>query len=245
MEMFLMKIRRQDDPEGLPYWEKFEVPHEFGMTVARALESIGELIDHSEVSGVSPVCFDHACNKGVCGSCTMLINGKVALACKTRIDDLSSPITVSPLTKFSVVRDLKVDRDRLADAFEKCMLWVELDDYELRSVDVEGAASGDAVDYEGCVMCGACLEACPQVSDRSAYIGAYAFGNMMAFCNTPHGKRDEDVRLAHAAERGGVSDCAGVMNCERVCPSGIELSKAIGTLNFKSMAGSLRRYFRG
>jgi succinate dehydrogenase / fumarate reductase iron-sulfur subunit len=106
MENIVLKVKRQDDPDGLPYWERLDVPYEYGMTVAAALVASGRSPATANGAATAPVACDISCMEGTCGSCMMLINGKLMLACRTFVDDLASPITLAPIEKFPVDRDL-------------------------------------------------------------------------------------------------------------------------------------------
>ena len=63
----------------------------------------------------------------LCGACTMLINGVARQACSTLIDSLEQPITLAPLTKFPLVRDLKVDRQKLFEHLKRVHAWIDID----------------------------------------------------------------------------------------------------------------------
>ena len=71
--------------------------------------------------------WDAACLEEVCGSCTMNINGKVRMACSALIDKLEQPITLEPMRKFPLVRDLAVDRTRMFEALKRVKAWIQLD----------------------------------------------------------------------------------------------------------------------
>ena len=71
---------------------------------------------NSEGKKVRPVVWECNCLEDVCGTCTMVINGKTRQSCSALIDKLMQPITLQPLSKFPVVRDLAVDRSRMFEA---------------------------------------------------------------------------------------------------------------------------------
>ncbi len=71
---------------------------------------------------VSPVTWDSNCLEEVCGSCTMVINGKVRQACTALVDNLEKPISLEPMSKFPVVRDLQVNRSRMFENLKKVKL---------------------------------------------------------------------------------------------------------------------------
>jgi succinate dehydrogenase / fumarate reductase iron-sulfur subunit len=174
----------------------------------------------------------------------MIINGRVRLACATLIEELEDPVTLMPLGKFPVVRDLVINRDSMLASMGRCELWLDVDDYELRSGELFSQDGDGQNRFEGCIFCGACLEACPQYCDRSRYMGAFVFGNMASLNLSTAGRKTSEKRFLLSAARGGVADCAGVSNCDMVCPAGIELSSAIGEINRSAISSSMKNYFR-
>src|SRR5215467_15603900 len=114
----LIKIKRQLTPDSKPVWEEFEVTHKPGMNVTSALMEIAANPVTRDGKKTTPVTYDSNCLEEICGSCAMLINGKAAMACSALVDKLTGPnkdqtITLAPLSKFPVVRDLSVDRSVL------------------------------------------------------------------------------------------------------------------------------------
>jgi len=248
MDTILFKIKRQDDLDGLPYWEKFELPFHPGMTVASALRSIGENPSTSEDNRTSPVVFEASCLEGVCGSCTMLINGQVRQACRMNVEDLDQPIVLEPMTKFPLVRDLEVDRSRMFDVLDSFACRVDIDGLhhvEEAPVRISRSRMRDMERFLGCIMCGACVEACPQVNERSPFVGAFIFGHALALNMHPAGADGTGEMLGALAERGGIADCAGAGNCTEVCPSGVTLTEAAGRLGPVAARSSLRKFLWG
>jgi succinate dehydrogenase/fumarate reductase-like Fe-S protein len=75
-------------------------------------------------------------------------------------------------------------------------------------------------------------------------MGAFVFGNMASLNLSTAGRKTSEKRFLLSAARGGVADCAGVSNCDMVCPAGIELSSAIGEINRSAISSSMKNYFR-
>lgn len=248
MDTILLKIRRQDDPGDLPYWEKFEVPYEDGMTVAGALQVIRGAPRSVDGNPASPVVCDISCMEGVCGSCTMVIGGRVRLACQTFVDDLRQPIVIEPLSKFPVVRDLRVDRGGMLEALGRCGCSVELDglfDARTPISRVSRSGAGKIEPYAGCILCGACVEACPQTNERTSFDGAFLAANIIAINMHPSGRGGASERLSGLLRDGGIADCAGVGNCEIVCPMGLALHGATSLAGEMAAKRSIREFFKG
>lgn len=248
METVLLKIRRQDDPGDLPYWEKFEVPYEDGMTVAGALLAIRGTPQAADGNPASPVACDISCMEGACGSCTMVIGGCVRLACRTFVDDLRQPIVIEPLSKFPVMRDLRVDRSGMLHVLGRCDCSVELDGLFDTREPISRISRREAQGiepYAGCILCGACVEACPQANERTGFDGAFVAAHIIALGMHPSGRDGACDRLSGLLQKGGVADCAGVGNCEIVCPMGLALQGAMGLASEMAARQSIREFFKG
>jgi len=110
-----LKIKRQKSPYEKSYWEEFEVPYSPDMNVISALTEIQKNPVNKKGENTTPVVWDCSCLEEVCGACSMIINGVPRQACSALIDNLEQPITLEPLIKFPVVRDLFVDRQKMFD----------------------------------------------------------------------------------------------------------------------------------
>src|SRR5829696_5523641 len=129
-----IRIRRQDGPGKDGYWEEFDVPHRPNMNIISCLQWIAAHPTTVEGKATTPPVWDSGCLEEVCGACTMLINGKTRQSCSALVDKLEQPITLEPMTKFPLVRDLWVDRQRLFDDLKRARAWVPIDGtYDLGS----------------------------------------------------------------------------------------------------------------
>ena len=114
-----LKIKRQDKPSSKIYWQEFKVPYKERLNVIACLQDIQRNPTTQVGESVNPVTWDSNCLEETCGSCTMLINGKVRQACTALIDSLEQPVVLEPMSKFPVVRDLQVDRSRMFENLKK------------------------------------------------------------------------------------------------------------------------------
>src|SRR6201984_2230392 len=160
----IVKIKRQVSPQGTPYWEEFALHWRPSMNVIICLRDIAEDPITRDGKRTTPISYDSNCLEEVCGSCAMLINGKARMACSALVDKLDQPITLEPMSKFPVVRDLAVDRQRLFDDLKRVKAWVPIDG----TCDLgPGPAMPRRLQerrypLSRCISCGCCLEACPQ-----------------------------------------------------------------------------------
>ena len=112
-----VRVLRQDGPGQPAYWERHQVDYEENMNVISVLQKIAAQATTVEGKAVTPIAWDCGCLEEVCGSCTMLINGRVRQSCSALVDRLleenGAEIALQPMSKFPVIRDLMVDRSRL------------------------------------------------------------------------------------------------------------------------------------
>ena len=120
------KIKRQMDRTSRPFWEDFEVPYRAGMNVIIALLDIAKNPVTKSGKKTTSIAWDCNCLEEVCGACTMVINGKVRQSCSALVDKLEQPIRLEPMSKFPVVRDLKVDRQFMFDALKRVKAWIPI-----------------------------------------------------------------------------------------------------------------------
>ena len=129
-----LHIRRQDGPTEAARWEIFAVPKRPNMNVISCLQYIAAHPVTVEGKQTTPPVYDSGCLEEVCGSCTMLINGKSRQSCSALVNKLGDTITLEPMSKFPVIRDLFVNRQRLFDDLKRIKAWVPIDGtYDLGS----------------------------------------------------------------------------------------------------------------
>jgi succinate dehydrogenase / fumarate reductase iron-sulfur subunit len=249
-------IKRQDRPGESSRWERFDVAVEPGANVVSCLQSIAANPVTIEGRRTTPVAYEVACLEEVCGSCTMLINGAVRQSCTCLIDAYApnegNTITLEPMSKFPVVRDLVVDRARVFHALQRVKAWVPIDGTYDLGKGPQDTPEHQETRYElsTCMSCGCCLEACPQFTIEddperwdSAFIGAHAISQARLFNEHPTGKVLERQRLDALMQRGGVSDCGNAQNCVKVCPKSIPLTESIGAIGRAVTIHSIRKFF--
>jgi succinate dehydrogenase / fumarate reductase iron-sulfur subunit len=108
-----LKIKRQKDESSEPYWEEYIIPYQPHLNIIAALMEVRKQPKTSSGTDTTAPAWEMNCLENVCGSCTMVINGKVQQACTALVDTLAHPITIAPMTKFPVIKDLVVDRSRM------------------------------------------------------------------------------------------------------------------------------------
>jgi succinate dehydrogenase / fumarate reductase iron-sulfur subunit len=235
LEKFTLKIYRGSP--GKQYWEEFVLNWKPMTNITSALMEIRKNPINSKGDSVKPVVWEQGCLEEVCGSCSMLINGKPRQACTALVDVIvrqtnKTTITLAPFTKFPLVKDLIVDRSIMFENLKKIHAWIDVDTSYDRGFGPKISPQKQEAMYalSKCMTCGCCSEACPQINDRSKFIGPAAIGQVRLFNTNPTGAIKSSERLKPMMEEGGVSDCGNAQNCVRVCPKDVPLTDAIAVI---------------
>jgi succinate dehydrogenase / fumarate reductase iron-sulfur subunit len=200
--------------------------------------------------GQEPVAFDHDCREGICGTCSLVINGRAhgpqrgTTACQLHMRHFSDgdTITIEPwrAKAFPVVKDLVVDRS----AFEHI-----IQAGGFISANTGGAPDGNAIlipkpdaetamDAAACIGCGACVAACP---NGSAMLFVAAKVSHLAHLPQGHLERARRVLgMVDRMDREGFGDCSNHTECEAVCPKEISVHH-IAKINREFIRASLGR----
>ncbi len=232
-DKYSVRIQRQDEPDTRPYSQTFELDYQPGQNVISILQEIAAHPVTVEGEAAAPVCWDCNCLEEVCGACSMVINGRVRQACSALLDPLLEQgdlIDLKPMSKFPVQRDLIVDRRRMFDALKRVKAWIPVDTYNRMGEGPRVSIEQQKVTYplSCCMTCGCCLEVCPQINDRSEFIGPQAIAQTVLFNQHPTGAMNAGERLDVLMEPGGIADCGNAQNCVKVCPKDVPLTWAIG-----------------
>ncbi len=266
-----VRILRQDGP-GLPgYWERHQVSYEPDMNVISVLQKVAAQAKTSDGKKVAPVAWDCGCLEEVCGSCTMVINGRVRQSCSALVDRLleddSNEIELRPMTKFPVVRDLVIDRSRVFRALERVKAWVPVDGYYDMGAGPRIAREEQEQNYplSQCMSCGCCLDACPQYAKIEiqkqpgeseeeyagrknaafdvGFLGAHAISQAMLFNSHPVGKNMASERMDALTSPGGIQACGNAQNCVAVCPKEIPLTTSIARAGRAATVYAIKKIF--
>ena len=269
--MVRVRVLRQDIAGGESYWERFEVPYEPNKNVISVLQKIAARARSLDGRHVAPVTWDCNCLEEVCGSCTMLINGRTRMACSALVDKLvvedGEEIELRPMSKYPVVRDLVVDRRRVFRALEKVEAWVPVEgSYDLGpGPRISPEEQEDAYPLSTCMSCGCCLEACPQYTKievirrddeseadfdarrkaayDSGFVGAHAISQAVLFNAHPTGRMIADERMEALTSKGGIQVCGNAQNCVAVCPKHIPLTRSIARVGRAATFWAIKKIF--
>jgi succinate dehydrogenase / fumarate reductase iron-sulfur subunit len=270
-DSFTVRVLRQDEPGSAQRWERFRIAYEPNLNVISVLQKIAALATTDDGTKTTPVAWDCNCLEEVCGSCTMLINGRTRQACSALVDTLLAEhpgeIELRPMSKFPVVRDLVVDRRRMFRTLEKLTAWIPVDDYENRGPGPIESPESQQRRYPlaTCMTCGCCLEACPQFSkiemhqepgeskgefearqnaefDRG-FVGAAGISQVMHINDHGTGKLTAGERIETLMSPGGIQLCGNAQNCVVVCPKEIPLTTSIARASRFTTIHLIKQWF--
>jgi len=268
---FRVRVLRQDGPGKESYWELFDIDYEREMNVISVLQKIAAKATNADGKKVAPVAWDCGCLEEVCGSCTMVINGRVRQSCSALVDQLLNDnpdeIVLEPMTKFPVIRDLMIDRQRLFRALQRVKAWVPVDSYYNMGPGERQPRDDQEQNYplSQCMSCGCCLEACPQYNKieltkeagetdeqfeerklaayDTSFVGAHAISQVMLHNQNPTGKSLAGERLEALMGPGGVATCGNAQNCVSVCPKEIPLTTSIARAGRATTVAAIKKWF--
>ncbi|MRG85704.1 succinate dehydrogenase iron-sulfur subunit [Salinibacillus xinjiangensis] len=238
-------ITRQDRPDSEPYDEEFSIPHRTNMNIITVLMEIRKNPVTKKGKKTTPVQWDMNCLEEVCGACSMVINGKPRQACSTLVDQLQQPIRLAPMTTFPVIRDLFLDRDRMFDALKRVKAWIPIDGtYDIGPGPRMAENTRQwAYELSKCFTCGVCLEACPNVNEKSDFLGPFVYSQVRLKNVHPTGEMNKEERLESFMGEGGLEWCGNSQNCVQSCPKGIPLTTSIAAINREATVQSFKSFF--
>ncbi len=247
---FTVKIKRQMSPDVPAVMETFAIPYRRNMNITSVLGEIALNPTTAEGKGTTPIAYDSNCLEEICGSCAMLINGKAMMACSALVDKLirngEGTITLAPLTKFPVVRDLAVDRSVLFENLKKVKAWVPVDGtYDLGPAPRQFPQTQEQrYPLSNCISCTICMEVCPQFNEATGFVGAATIAQAKLFNMDPAGAVLKEERLRALAGDGGVQECGFAQNCVQACPKQLPLTEAISDIGRDAFVQQVKDFFR-
>ena len=199
--------------------------------------------------GKEPVVFDHDCREGICGACSMVINGKphgpqkLTTTCQLHMRSFKDgdSITIEPFraTAFPVLKDLMVDRsafDRIQQAGGYISVNTSGRPVDANAIPVEKDKADASFNAATCIGCGACVAACKNASAMlftSAKVSQYAL--------LPQGRVEATTRVLNMVKQmdlEGFGNCTNTGACEIECPKGISLEN-IARMNRDYLSASI------
>lgn len=215
------------------------------------LEMMDVLNEQLIQKGEDPVAFDHDCREGICGMCSMFINGeahgpdRLVTTCQLHMRKFrdGDTITIEPFRAkaFPVIKDLAVDRsafDRIQQAGGFVSVNTSGNTQDANAIPVDKHDADKAFDAATCIGCGACVATCKNASAMlfvSAKVSQYAL--------LPQGKveaTDRVMNMVKQMDDEGFGNCTNTGACEVECPKGISLEN-IARMNREYLTASVKR----
>ncbi|MBK22313.1 MAG: succinate dehydrogenase/fumarate reductase iron-sulfur subunit [Flavobacteriales bacterium] len=198
------------------------------------LEMLDVLNEGLVEKGVEPVAFDHDCREGICGMCSLYINGEAhgpdrkVTTCQLhmRMFEDGETITIEPFRSaaFPVVKDLVVDRsafDRIQQAGGYVSVNTSGNTQDANALPIPKVDADKAFDAATCIGCGACVATC-----KNASAMLFVSAKVSQFSLLPQGKVEANRRVANMVsqmDEEGFGNCTNTGACEIECPKGISL----------------------
>jgi succinate dehydrogenase / fumarate reductase iron-sulfur subunit len=235
---FTLKIWRQENVAAKGRFETYRVENiSADCSFLEMLDILNQqLIDKFE----KPVCFDHDCREGICGACSLYINGHPhgpdtgVTTCQLHMRKFSdgATIIVEPwrAKPFPVIKDLVVDRSAL-DKIIQAGGYVSVSTGgvpDANSIPVPRENAELSMDAAACIGCGACVAAC-----KNASAMLFVAAKVSQFAVLPQGRaeaKSRAIRMVEKMDELGFGNCTNTGACEAECPKQISISN-IARLN--------------
>jgi succinate dehydrogenase / fumarate reductase iron-sulfur subunit len=242
-----LKIWRQDGAEDKGKIVDYKVTEISGsMSFLEMMDVLNEQLVNA---GDEPVAFDHDCREGICGMCSMYINGQAhgpgrgVTTCQLhmRMFKDGDTITIEPwrATAFPVIKDLVVNRsafDRIQHSGGYISVNTSGNTQDANATLISKKAADTAMDAATCIGCGACVAACKN-SSAMLFVGA----KVSQYALLPQGQveaADRVTNMVAQMDAEGFGNCSNTGACEAVCPKEISLDN-IARMNRELMKASI------
>jgi succinate dehydrogenase / fumarate reductase, iron-sulfur subunit len=229
---FTLKIWRQENARAKGRFEKYQVT---GISADCSFLEMLDILNNQMINKLEiPVCFDHDCREGICGSCGLYINGHphgpdtAVTTCQLHMRKFKDgdTIVVEPwrAKPFPIIRDLVVDRS----AFDKI---IQAGGYisvntggvpDANSIPIPRHNAETSMDAAACIGCGACVAAC-----KNASAMLFVAAKVSQFAVLPQGKieaKERVLKMVAKMDELGFGNCTNTGACEAECPKQISLS---------------------
>ena len=227
-----IKILRYNpqDKNKRPEFVDYIIQEEDSMTIFIVLTQIRETMEAS-------LSFDFVCRAGICGSCSMMINGRPRLACRTLTKDLPEEIIILPMPTFDLIKDLSVNTGVWMDGMSKRVeSWIhtsKITDIAKIEQRVEPEVAEEVFELDRCIECGCCVAACGTKLIREDFVGAVGLNRIARFECDPHDERTHEDYYELVGDDNGIFGCMTLLGCEDTCPKHLPLQSKIAYMRRK------------
>ena len=232
MKLYL-KIWRQSNLDSDGSFQNYEI--EDITPDMSFLEMMDVLNEKLIVEGLDPIAFDHDCREGICGSCSLFINGRAhgpdtgITTCQLHMRKFKDgdSIVIEPFraNSFPVIKDLVVDRtsfDRIQHSGGYISINTSGNTQDANSIPVRKEDADNAFDAATCIGCGACVATC-----KNASAMLFVSAKVSQFSYLPQGKveaKERVLNMVNQMDEEGFGNCTNTGACEVECPKGISIT---------------------
>lgn len=243
-----LKIWRQENASAKGSMQTYPIDGVEGdMSFLEMLDVLNEDLINK---GDEPVVFDHDCREGICGACSLQINGephgpdRLITTCQLhmRMFNDGDTIVIEPFRAkaFPVIKDLMVDRssfDRIQQAGGYISVNTSGNTIDANAIPINKHDADTSFEAATCIGCGACVAAC-----KNASAMLFTSAKVSQFALLPQGKVEATTRVLNMVEqmdKEGFGNCTNTGACEVECPKGISLEN-IARMNREYLSASLK-----
>ena len=228
---FKLKIWRQKTKKEKGFFQNFEVKDIFpDMSFLEMLDVVNQNII---LKGEEPIAFDHDCREGICGTCSLMINGeahgpqKAVASCQLYMREFKDgeEICIEPFRAkaFPIIRDLIVDRSSF-DRIQKAGGYISVNTGSAplaNNLPVSKRKADEAFASALCIGCGACVASC-----KNSSASLFTAARLVHFSKLPQGQVEQEDRVLNMVaqmDKEGFGACSHTGTCSSVCPKEISL----------------------
>ena len=243
-----LKIWRQKNTQNKGEIKKYSINNiEPDMSFLEMLDILNQQLINA---GEEPVAFDHDCREGICGACSLVINGsphgpeKGTTTCQLHMRKFKDgdTIYIEPFrgNSFPVIKDLVVDRsafDRIQQAGGYVSVNTSGNTVDANAIPIPKADADGAFESAACIGCGACVAACKN-SSAMLFVGA----KVSQYASLPQGRVEAKSRVANMVkqmDKEGFGNCTNTGACEAHCPKEISITN-IAKLNSEYLLSKIK-----
>lgn len=244
---FTLKIWRQKSPKHQGFFQNVLV-NKVSSDMS-FLEMLDMMNQDMILKGEDPVAFDHDCREGICGTCSLLINGqahgpqKAVASCQLYMRQFKNvkTIYIEPFRAkaFPIIKDLIVNRSSF-DRIQEQGGYVSISTGQApsaNSITISKKNSNEAFTAASCIGCGACVASC-----KNASASLFTAARIVQFSKLPQGQIESDKRVLKMVaqmDKEGFGACSHTGTCSAACPKEISL-KTISKMNSLWLKASLK-----
>ena len=228
-----LKIWRQKDNQSKGGFEKYQIED---ITPEMSFLEMLDILNEKLINeNIDPVAFDHDCREGICGSCSLFINGRAhgpdkgITTCQLHMRKFKDgdSIIIEPFraASFPIIKDLVVDRsafDRIQHTGGYISINTSGNTQDANSIPIRKEDADNAFDAATCIGCGACVATC-----KNASAMLYVSAKVSQFSYLPQGKveaKERVLNMVKQMDEEGFGNCTNTGACEVECPKGISIT---------------------